>query len=146
CPHCDAELKPLALADGWCEECGKRIPDFALRAAGLATPWAEELVVVGTFEQRQLAERALCWLPSAAHAVLELSAHRARAVWVSRVPAGDAAHGRDFLARAAEEPIHSQRDDTGCYLCGGQLRGDERALRVCRACREPDPAAGRCAF
>lgn len=29
CPTCDSLLTDVALADGWCPECGKRIPAFA---------------------------------------------------------------------------------------------------------------------
>jgi hypothetical protein len=32
CPYCDSSLDAAAVKDGWCPECGKAIPRFALRA------------------------------------------------------------------------------------------------------------------
>ena len=34
CPHCDSPLGVDELDDGWCENCGKEIPGFVLKAAG----------------------------------------------------------------------------------------------------------------
>src|SRR5215212_9382028 len=33
CPHCNHLLAPEEVASGWCAECGKQIPEFALRKA-----------------------------------------------------------------------------------------------------------------
>jgi hypothetical protein len=59
CPNCSQPLPDADLADGWCDHCGKRIPEFVLRAAsGLNDrgPLAEAGV---TYQpgQRELIER-----------------------------------------------------------------------------------------
>ncbi len=38
CPNCNAHVPELATAEGWCESCGKKLPLFAYRAAGLEPP------------------------------------------------------------------------------------------------------------
>jgi hypothetical protein len=35
CPTCRATIPPREVAEGWCESCGKRIPQFALSEAGV---------------------------------------------------------------------------------------------------------------
>jgi hypothetical protein len=35
CPNCEAELDAVDLASGWCDRCGKKIPDFA-RSTGIS--------------------------------------------------------------------------------------------------------------
>ncbi len=35
CPSCDVVLPDQELDDGWCESCGKKIPQFIYEEAGL---------------------------------------------------------------------------------------------------------------
>lgn len=41
CDRCDAELSDAAVRDGWCENCGKRIPDYLLHERKKPTAAAE---------------------------------------------------------------------------------------------------------
>jgi hypothetical protein len=53
CPSCDIVLTPAVIAEGWCDECGKKIPEFlhtkrtnpanpvVVAASPDAKPWAE---------------------------------------------------------------------------------------------------------
>lgn len=34
CPFCNAVVPPEEVAEGWCENCGKRLPTFGFRSPG----------------------------------------------------------------------------------------------------------------
>ncbi len=38
CPNCQATLGPRDVAEGWCDNCGKKIPSFVVTEAGGGRP------------------------------------------------------------------------------------------------------------
>lgn len=38
CPSCDVVLPDAELDDGWCDACGKKIPQFIYEKAGMEAP------------------------------------------------------------------------------------------------------------
>jgi hypothetical protein len=135
CPNCRAEFLPHASFEVWCEECGKRVPNVVLREAGLDDSLMEGMVTVGTFQQKQLAERAQLLMSRKFGAILELSSDGGRAVWAIRVLESLSDAARRYLASSPEAPADTPPGDAGCYLCGKELAADDLADRVCRLCR-----------
>ena len=86
CPYCDATLPAQEIANGWCENCGKKIPRFALE--GSKTPgWVEVHTrhhTASTATKPTAATYAIlfAFITLGAIAVMALDHGRANWVWI----------------------------------------------------------------
>jgi uncharacterized RDD family membrane protein YckC len=58
CPFCNATLPAKEIAAGWCESCGKKVPSFAYREAGVSGPRVEPVSFSG---ERRFGDRAFSY-------------------------------------------------------------------------------------
>lgn len=87
CPHCDAVLPPQQLADGWCDACGKKIPNHALAATTRASArprgvGGEEATLPGTTGRPTVAGYLVIFLFVAIGAVFTVALENGKANWV----------------------------------------------------------------